>query len=898
MNDELIEQPSPITPIENRKSKMAIAPKFIATEPLDKAGEAGERVVWDAMQTVFAQRECLGYWRYPIFSQQGKYRKEPDILIADRELGMIVIEVKSVTIDQIVRISGHLWEYQDYYTATGNPYQQAEHQLFALLEYSDREPSLKQQVSGRALIALPLIPSEQWQERGFDRLPTNPPILFKDDLSPLLPRQEESNFIRDLVPQVLRDRIEQTPPLATGKPLTSEQWTLLLSILAGTPLYRQPPRRVLTRDRSRGNILQQARDRLSQLDLEQERIAKQIPPGPQRIRGIAGSGKTVLLCQKAAHIHLKYPNWNVALVFFSRSLYHPIVEQIDKWLRYFSNNEVSYDPKNRNLRVLHAWGAKRQPGLYSTLCRQAGVKPLTVNHTQNKQPNEALAEACCHLLQTAGIPQIFDALLMDEGQDFVVDHCKFEGKQPFYWLAYQALRPVDPAYPQQRRLIWACDEAQSLESLSVPSVSDLLGEELGHLVAGTYSNGINKSEVLYRCYRIPHPILTAAHAIAMGWLRPGGMLTGMKCREDWNAIGYEITQNPENSALNGANFQENRIKRLNTPQSKIEIVLHRPRQHSPNPMPDLWPGPCIEFKVFRDRQQELSHLAQNIIHNLRHDGLRPSQEILVIVLGSFFEARKLETDVANFLIQQGIDIYIPSTTDYNILKPNQDNYNPNSFWLEGAVTVSRIHRAKGHEADLVYIVGLDFIAANESNLQLRNQLLVALTRARGWVSMSGIGMYAFYEEIRHVLNSGDTFTATCRRQLKREIAATDVGELLRCYGLGGRNFRNLNLRNVELSCTNLQQADLIGANLRGANLQHAQLDEAKLIAVDLKGANLTGASLRKAKLMGANLREANLTDADLSWANLSDADLRGVILTGANLSSVELAGTELEFGEF
>lgn len=858
--------------------------KFIATEPLDKAGEAGERVVWDAMQTAFARGECLGYWRYPIFSQQGKYRKEPDILIADRELGMIVVEVKSVTIEQIVRISGHLWEYQDYYAATGNPYQQAENQLFALLEYSDREPSLKQQVSGRALVALPRITAKEWQERGFDRLPANPPILFADCFSTPSPGASMTGAsmtgasIAPLL-SALRDRIEQTPPLVTGKPLTAEQWTLLLAVLAGTPLYRQPSRRVLTSSHSRGNILQQARDRLAQLDLEQERIAKQIPPGPQRIRGIAGSGKTVLLCQKAAHIHLKYPDWNVALVFFSRSLYHPILEQIDKWLRYFSNNEVGYDPKNRNLRVLHAWGAKRQPGLYSLLCRQAGVKPLTPNHTQNKQPNEALAEACCHLLHSAAIPQIFDAILLDEGQDLVVDTCKFEGKQPFYWLAYQALRPADPAHPQQRRFIWTCDEAQSLESLSVPSVGDLLGEELGHLVAGTYSNGMNKSEVLYRCYRTPHPILIAAHAIGMGWLRPGGMLTGMKCSADWNAIGYEITH-------------------LNTPQSKIEIILNRPRERSPNPIPELWQESCIEFKVFPDRQQELTHLSRNIIHNLRYDGLRPSREILVIVLGSFFEARQLEIDVANFLIQQGIDIYIPSTTDYNIIQQNKDNYNPNCFWLEGAVTVSRIHRAKGHEADFVHIVGLDFIAANESNLQLRNQLLVALTRARGWASMSGIGMYAFYEEIHRVLNSSDISVATFNRQPKREIATTDVGELLHGYRLGDRNFRNLNLQNAELSEVDLQQSNLIGANLRGANLQYAQLDETKLIAADLEGANLTGASLRKAKLMGANLRNANLTDADLSWAVLSDADLKGATLRGANLSSAELTGTDLEMGEF
>jgi hypothetical protein len=43
--------------------------KFITTEPLSKSGEAGEQKVWDAVREAFADRECLGYWRYPIFSK-------------------------------------------------------------------------------------------------------------------------------------------------------------------------------------------------------------------------------------------------------------------------------------------------------------------------------------------------------------------------------------------------------------------------------------------------------------------------------------------------------------------------------------------------------------------------------------------------------------------------------------------------------------------------------------------------------------------------------------------------------------------------------------------------------------------------------------------------------------
>ncbi|HBB30436.1 MAG TPA: DNA/RNA helicase [Cyanobacteria bacterium UBA8803] len=855
--------------------------KFITTEPLGKGGEGGEQKAWDAVRDAFATRDCIGYWRYPIFSKVGKSRKEPDILIADSQLGLIVIEIKSVIIDQILAIRGHRWEFQNYYTTSSNPYEQAEHQLFALLGYCDRELILRRQVTGRALVCLPLITEEQWYESGFFQLPSCPPIIFQDQLEAI--ESGKGQLITGSTTTCsLIELIGQSPPIIKGAHLTGEQWQLLKAVIGGTPVFRKKGSAGTGQGllhhghinkQTRASVLAQARQSRSEFDLQQEHIGKEIPPGPQRIRGIAGSGKTVLLCQKAAHMHLKHPDWDVALVFFSRSLYPTIIHQIDKWLRRFSGNEVGYEAKNTKLQVLHAWGAKKQPGLYSQICKAAGVKRLTVSDTQSKQPNESLAEVCAQLLQDARIPQLYDAILIDEGQDLMVDdRLKIQGKQPFYWMAYQALRPVDLAQPEQRRLIWGYDEAQSLESLTIPNASELFGEDLGHLVTGQYAGGIRKSEIMHCCYRTPGPILTAAHGIGMGLLRQGGMLTGITRAEDWQAIGYEVT----------GRF---------TPGQ--QIILRRPPENSPNLIPELWDGPVLEFIAYRSRQEELTALADNILYNLRHDGLKPSREILVVVLGSGFEAMQLETNVGEFLMSQGIDIYIPSTVDCNILQIDKDRRDPNQFWCEGGVTVSRIHRAKGNEADMVYVVGLDNVAKDESNLQLRNQLFVALTRAKGWVKLSGVGAYPMYEEMWRVMQSGDRFVFTFRHPPQREISVTDAGEMRSRYEAGGRNFQNADLAGARLAGVDLRDANLIGAILRGADLQNARLDGAKLVIADLSGADLSYGSLQKAKLVGANLQEARLRGADLSWATLGNADLRKAELVGADLSGVNLSGADL-----
>ena len=715
--------------------------KFITTEAIKN--QDGEQKVWDAFRSTFADRNCIGYWRYPIFSKAGEIRKEPDILIVDREFGVVVIEVKSINIDQIAAINGQQWQLQNTDTTEINPYQQAEHQLRALISYSDRETALWRKVNGRAIVALPQITTEQWQQKGFDQLPDIPPIIFQDQLGKV----------------ALIEQIQQANIVIPGADLEAKNWELLLSVIGGTPVLRKPPRnQANTTGKTRSNVIDSLREKLYEIDLQQEHIGKEIPPGPQRIRGIAGSGKTVLLCQKAAHMHLKHPDWDIALVFFTRSLYDLMIGLLDQWIKRFSCGEMHYDPKtNSKLQVFHAWGAKEQAGLYRIICEHHGKRPGTVQNTNERQPNRGLIDLSKRLLEEITIEPMFDAILIDEGQDLVAeDDLKYQDKQAIYWLAYQSLRPADSEHPEQKRLIWAYDEAQSLDSLKIPTAPELFGIDtnLNKAVTGSYKGGIKKSEIMRRCYRTPGQILTSAHAIGMGLLRPEGMLTGLTNQKAWKEIGYEV--------VGDSKFISGR-----------QITLRRPPENSPNPISEIWGKPVLEFETYGSRQEEMKALAEKIMHNIVHDGLNPSRDILVVILGSTYEAMELETQIAGFLMEYDIDVYIPTALKLNDLVPQYPNHDPDKFWHEGGVTVSRITRAKGHEADMVYVVGFDNVARNENDVNFRNQLFVALTRARGWANLSGVGSYPMYEEMRKVIASGESFTFTYKRPPKRDIGDSE-----------------------------------------------------------------------------------------------------------------------------
>jgi superfamily I DNA and RNA helicase len=551
----------------------------------------------------------------------------------------------------------------------------------------------------------------------------------------------------------LLDRVRHTAMiLRKAEALSPDQWNLLCNVVNGKP-PSDPPTPPLPGDRAA--IIAHLRDWTSELDTQQMQIGWQIPPGPQRIRGVAGSGKTVLLCQKTAYMHWQHPDWDIALVFFTRSLYGQVTRLITQWLAFFSQGEMIYDPANSKLKILHAWGESQQSGLYSTLRQAHGISSVVDERVNaHYSPTQKLAWNCKRLLErTQGqLQPLFDAILIDEGQDLVVDgeELLFEGKQPFYWMAYQALRP-NPQEPEHRRLIWAYDEAQSLDNLIIPQAKVLFGDALTHLVSGQYAGGMKKSEIIHRCYRTPAPILTAAHAISMGLLRPEGMLSGITRAEDWKAIGYEV----EGRFVPGQ-----------------QVTLHRPFESSPNPVPQLWAEPVLQFATYGDRAMELQVLAKQIQHNLTQEGLRPSRQILVVVLGDA-GALELEQQVTHALRCQQIDYYIPSATKPNTA-PEIGKTQPNQFWYEGAVTVSRIHRAKGNEADLVYVVGFDLIAQDEGNITLRNQLFVALSRTRGWVHLSGVvGDSPLYQEMQQVIASGEYFTFTFKRSPQRDVGETE-----------------------------------------------------------------------------------------------------------------------------
>jgi superfamily I DNA/RNA helicase len=183
----------------------------------NKKGNKAEEIVWEALKRTFGNRDCVAYWNYPIFANDFSGRKEPDIFILDKKLGLIILEVKGIRIDNILGVQGHRWLYQDFYTDEGNPYQQAEQQMFSLVDKINQSENLNgNNFSKRVLVALPYISKSEWESKGFHLLPSNPPILFKDDI--------ESNIL---------EKVSSTYLSLSHEQINEDEWTGLKEFISG-----------------------------------------------------------------------------------------------------------------------------------------------------------------------------------------------------------------------------------------------------------------------------------------------------------------------------------------------------------------------------------------------------------------------------------------------------------------------------------------------------------------------------------------------------------------------------------------------------------------------------------------------------------------------------------------
>jgi len=298
----------------------------------------GERVLFQALRRELPQ-EYFVWFEPTLFGK--KHSARPDFLVIGKDIGLVVIEVKDWSVDAIQSATRDIFELREgsKITSRTNPERQAENQKRALMNeirnYQHTDPQKYQSLlrkSGKHkgklafsinyMVAFPNISQKEWysSEIQLYHVINSQNVLLKNDL--------KGNLVNKL-----RGSAIFTSSL-TQEQINTIRWMIY-------PEIRIPRQK-----------------RLFTPSPEQTGIAKidtYIPPKAKRltknlqaklVRGVVGSGKTLILLFRAKFISEQNPNWKILILTYNKLL--------SKYLQEVFK-EIGGNPEQVQIVHFHKW---------------------------------------------------------------------------------------------------------------------------------------------------------------------------------------------------------------------------------------------------------------------------------------------------------------------------------------------------------------------------------------------------------------------------------------------------------------------------------------------------------------------------------------------------------------
>lgn len=645
--------------------------EFIITSS-DIKKNPGANSLFERFREIATARKGYCYFKYPIAG--GLESHLPDIVLIDLEYGVAAFDIYSyLSIDKIESINDESWRING--EEKDSLLLKLEDYVVNLKSKYEKYRQLREKVKINYYVVFPQIKEKDFLKK-----------FMEFGAYDIIDRFKFSNFLELPYESYWKEKsfFENTDYIR-----------LFLSVSQGAGRLNDF-KRLLKGDKGStiGEAIKLIDTRISYLDKQQHAAAIQIPDGPQRIRGMAGTGKTIILTMKAAFLHSRYPNAKILYTFNTQSLYNQVRDLITKFYR----DTEEKDPNWNNLLIMHSWGGKSKEGVYSRACLRNSIETIPLMQAQSYNSDNPFGYVCREILKNK-INEEYDFVLMDEAQDF---------PPSFYQLIYKLT--IDP-----KRIIFAYDELQSLNKLSISDTGDLFGYyhngiKIVDFSKGSYESGIEMDYVLYKSYRNPLKVLMTAHSIGLGLYNQDGFMQVIEDKEVWKAIGYDVI--------------EGELKKEGE-----EIVIERPKENSISFANELYSGTqsCLLYKSFTDRTEEITWIGQQIENDIKNEGVEP-HDIMVISINQKL-IQKFFIPLQNFLFSKGIPSIIPGI----------GGIERDKFGEKGFVTLSTVYKAKGNEAFIVYVMAFDYLYDYSEFVLARNRAFTSISRSKGWCRITGVG---------------------------------------------------------------------------------------------------------------------------------------------------------------
>ncbi|MFO7739623.1 MAG: 3'-5' exonuclease [Desulfatiglandaceae bacterium] len=353
----------------------------------------GEKRVFRFLEEAARPHKDFICWYEPSIGSSGK---EPDFILFGKKFGLIIFEVKDWTSQQIISYNPH----QFTILISGkpekktNPDKQAkgyvdalQERLKAVPEFVSNHPQYmgNLQIPIGRMVVFPNISKGEYAESNFKWFIDSERCLLRDDLA------AAGEILCDTSGRRFHERISKVFPFSFNG-LTQKDIEKLSLILWPEGRIELPPRRGPGKVRFQKEV--------SSLDESQARLALRLGPGHQIIKGPPGSGKTLVLVHRCHHLCKYNPRvktilfvcYNIALVGYLKRLVQ------EKGLGIGTNG----------IDVCH----------FYELCARILGEPVHYENEEAEYYELVTQEALETVLKGRSRVEPFDAVLVDEGQDF------------------------------------------------------------------------------------------------------------------------------------------------------------------------------------------------------------------------------------------------------------------------------------------------------------------------------------------------------------------------------------------------------------------------------------------------------------------------------------------------
>lgn len=407
----------------------------------------------------------------------------------------------------------------------------------------------------------------------------------------------------------------------------------------------------------------------------------------EQIRGLAGTGKTVILAIKAAKIHRYDPNAKIAYVFYTQSLYTQVTRLIQKYYVKLTGVQPS-----ENLKILHAWGGRTTgEGLLYNVCRTNGLSPIPYYEVRGY--SNPFGEACKRV-SAYNLRKEYDYVLIDEAQDL---------PEEFFYLVAKIVK--DP-----KKIVIAYDQLQTTTDVSMPDFEELFGKD---------KNGDpqvklleENDHILKKSYRNYRDVLLIAMAFGFGIYAVDGMVQMIRSVKNWKALGFDFEK--INNVGDDISFSS-------------RVIVERTKENSPNEINQLYEKyPIVNFDFYSTINEEYQRVSEKIDELITQEKVKP-EDIMVIDLRK--KSKELLQRMQELLYKKGHLSIIPGIVE--------DSKN---FFQDECVTLTTPRRAKGNEVPIVFVLGGNSMYDETSMAKrriARNSFFISMTRSKGWVFVSG-----------------------------------------------------------------------------------------------------------------------------------------------------------------